>query len=632
MQRDVIKSLKAVEQAKIAQMDQPVFVSELFVRFPKEDSFGEDDNDKIHPDPRNRVTRLSEHIQIWSKIADRYHKNRYFKKYEFTITPTTAEILETKQAASTKSLETENPSIELSINLEKLGYDYRVIDHEGVKIGFISWSELTEKYDYAPPAIEQETLYAEKDILFPKILALISEHGHAHVDGMVRSDAVDKITRLSSNEFALYTKDRPLSQDEFSELVQNIENSTKDLPLNVHLALGTVAVSIQDGPRKLHLNIALYVQGGGGAHPKLHITPKSNPFEFDRDYEGYKLYGRVLKNVLTKPRGTEKEPVEGLKTNPNPENPNPRQVLIDYNPVFIVDTEGGAKVFIGMDICADYDIGNATIAFDKQIKDTLKNSDNSTYFPHQRSHLILANTGDMPLKKGKAISHRVAYANPDAKGGSLSSPSNQEEKPYVFDVNEDKNYSDIVPSFQSTTISVTPASIKVINPPFGSNYEIAAYQEHALTFDTDPTLHQFKELIDQVNASVMKRRIDATLTSNNFVSTQADLEKVKTFWHENKDKLLINSSIKRAMKYSIKIVCDPEQSTQVRYDSVNALAIFVNNLKLKQSSSPTHIPRDILVSASDLNKLAITLEQIKNKLKSELTLGATTTHTPKPES
>lgn len=503
----MINMLKKIEQTKIDKINQEVCISELFVRYHKNSSFGE--SDTVHQDTRNRVTRLAQHIKIWADIAQQYHKDHYFE------------------------------------------------------------------------------------------------------DGSVKPKALNKITRLSVNECALYTNETPLSEAEYEVLVKHIEQIAKDLPVNVHLALGTVAVALDNRTPKLQLNISLYVQGGGGEQAKMFPTAKAHPNVADREYENYKLYGKFLNNTLTKLKNFD-------------ERVDSTNVSANYNPVFIVETEGGAKVTVGVDKCLDYDVEHTKNEYEKEVKSVLTNEDDMTYFPYQRSHVLLANSTE--IQEGKSITHTITNADPDSKGGSLTNQLMEEQKQHMLDPSEQDHYSHI-PSTQEmkdagftyTDILVTPEEISVKNPPFGSDYAVVAYLEHSLI--ADQLLEHYKPMVDQANQSTMKRRIEATLKSNNVSLVEESretnyvekkeapkeknhLDDLKSHWENiKKDKSIrINSVMAPRVDDFIKTICDDSKSNKEKYMAVKELKNVIEHFFQKSSTAAFEAFKPMLDSVKEIKE------------------------------
>ncbi|MCC5015402.1 MULTISPECIES: hypothetical protein [unclassified Legionella] len=91
------------------------------------------------------------------------------------------------------------------------------------------------------------------------------------------------VTRLSLNEFSLYTKETPLSLDEYKLLIKRIDGIASKLPANIHLLLATIPVYWPDN--SVH-NCALYVQSASSAteRPIINHFAKKNYSAVDFHY------------------------------------------------------------------------------------------------------------------------------------------------------------------------------------------------------------------------------------------------------------------------------------------------------------------------------------------------------------
>ncbi|STX41882.1 Uncharacterised protein [Legionella donaldsonii] len=91
------------------------------------------------------------------------------------------------------------------------------------------------------------------------------------------------VTRLSLNEFSLYTKESPLSLDEYKLLIKRIDGIASKLPANIHLLLATIPVYWPDN--SVH-NCALYVQSASSAteRPIINHFAKKNYSAVDFHY------------------------------------------------------------------------------------------------------------------------------------------------------------------------------------------------------------------------------------------------------------------------------------------------------------------------------------------------------------
>lgn len=99
--------------------------------------------------------------------------------------------------------------------------------------------------------------------------------------GKLELKNVNNVTRLSLNEFSLYTANKPLTMDEFKELNEKIVELASNLQDNLHLALGSIPVL---GPDNQVFNMVIYAQCGENAEIKSFA--KSVPSDIDAVYPG----------------------------------------------------------------------------------------------------------------------------------------------------------------------------------------------------------------------------------------------------------------------------------------------------------------------------------------------------------
>lgn len=100
------------------------------------------------------------------------------------------------------------------------------------------------------------------------------------------NDHSELITRVTLDEFSLYTKDSPLNLDEYKYLISLIAQRAKTLPPNIHLQIGTLPVFWPNGVVQ---NCGLYIQSPiqPGQKPLLHHLSKVHASHVDIQY-GYR--------------------------------------------------------------------------------------------------------------------------------------------------------------------------------------------------------------------------------------------------------------------------------------------------------------------------------------------------------
>lgn len=98
---------------------------------------------------------------------------------------------------------------------------------------------------------------------------------------MMKPDCKDNITRVSTNEFFFYpaAERGPFTENIFGQLLARIEDLAKQLPENLHLALGTFPV--ENNVREVHC-VGIYIQTG--TLPRIDTISKAFPSDRDPDY------------------------------------------------------------------------------------------------------------------------------------------------------------------------------------------------------------------------------------------------------------------------------------------------------------------------------------------------------------
>lgn len=94
-----------------------------------------------------------------------------------------------------------------------------------------------------------------------------------HLEIIDQGDRYELITRLTLNEFSLYTHERPLTLLEYKTIISEISAYSKTLPSNIHLILSSLPILWPDG--EIH-NTVLHVQSSRkcGRNPILHHLDK----------------------------------------------------------------------------------------------------------------------------------------------------------------------------------------------------------------------------------------------------------------------------------------------------------------------------------------------------------------------
>ncbi len=119
---------------------------------------------------------------------------------------------------------------------------------------------------------------------------------------IIKEDHLNHISRISSPEFSLFPAIKPLTLDEYSQLVSKINQLASQLLDNVHLVISSLPVISPDSKRLLNMN--LYVRCG--KEPVINEFNKANASRIDKKYDnlinfsqlnnGAKVYLMALPN------------------------------------------------------------------------------------------------------------------------------------------------------------------------------------------------------------------------------------------------------------------------------------------------------------------------------------------------
>lgn len=196
----------------------------------------------------------------------------------------------------------------------------------------------------------------------------------------IKHDCLNKITRLNLAEFSLYTKE-PLSMKDFKKLLAEIYTIAQQQASNVHLLLSTFSVKTDDARL---LNICLYVQCG--SEPKVESICKSNTSRVDVKYPNVDNFEQIKDasssgaSFIASQRNDIAVSSKVCLTDLN------KGVQISNKSLFMIETAGGAKINVAIDICVDQAYGHA-----KTLMEDLIFSD-GTIIPSQIDYIVTSNT------------------------------------------------------------------------------------------------------------------------------------------------------------------------------------------------------------------------------------------------
>jgi len=304
--------------------------------------------------------------------------------------------------------------------------------------------------------------------------------------GKLLETANNKVTRINLNEFALFTKDYPLSEDEINKLLAEIEKIAARYHTNVHLSLGTIGCATSDGRL---FNMAIYVQCG--ANPEISTVTKSHPIKEDPRYDHYAYSSREE----VAPHSNQELSVMIAKEGIVAALPSPGSKVkaVNYNPLIVCKTKGGAEFIVGIDICYDHEQQHTRRALLNKINLLIQNTENN-YLPLQREHLIISNT--IAVTEEHLISQIYTQADPSYIGSHSSFRGKIEEAKVIFEEE---------------------------NPVFGAKFFILAFPEHALALERDDPFYdvylepKWKSRIDIANQKAMTARVQSRRSKPNLM-------------------------------------------------------------------------------------------------------------------
>ncbi|KTD21395.1 Uncharacterised protein [Legionella londiniensis] len=289
----------------------------------------------------------------------------------------------------------------------------------------------------------------------------------------LKEDSLNKITRLSLNEFSLYGK-TPLTQDEFNLVCKEVQKIAKNLQDNVHLVLSSFSVVNE---KKEILNVSLYVQGGQDS--KIEVISKCTASSIDVVYNNTSTFSQRPSDQVGR----------------YVVDDNGSLVPVSNSSVFEIQTKGGAKYIQALDVCLDH----ANRHSKKQLQSQLtRDRVDVTYFiPEQVDHIVTSNS--IRIENSSLISQFVLHVDPRV----------ETIMPAAIDCNLDKNLlSEMeLSNYKNMKIMNQQYGLKVIAPPFGSNYSVKVHEERQLNKFV-PFLASY---IDRENYRIMEERLDTIM-------------------------------------------------------------------------------------------------------------------------
>lgn len=341
---------------------------------------------------------------------------------------------------------------------------------------------------YAQPPSEEtsEHAWALKRLIDQiKLLAQVTNTYHEkhyctqHKDGThtIKQHCLNKITRLLSSEFSFYTKN-PLTLADFSHLTESIIAIAEKQQSNVHLLLSSFAVVTEDN--KL-LNMCLYVECGNQA--KLHSFCKANPYRNDISY-GKSLFIQSPSLVLRK----EKENANFVSSLKN-------KNIISNNSFFMVETAGGARCTIAVDICLDYSNDHSWLLFWNQF-----NAYDTAIIPDAIEHIVTSNSVPLSIYR-PCLTKSITQIDP--RYSLRTHLKNDKINSSDFDKCKDNAYPDL-------SIHLSENGVLLESTPFGLSYQLVVIKKRKAG-EFNPNL---KNEINYRNNEIKKERLSFYLNQD----------------------------------------------------------------------------------------------------------------------
>lgn len=245
-------------------------------------------------------------------------------------------------------------------------------------------------------------------------------------------DNSELITRVTLDEFSLYTKDTPLSIYEYKHLIHLIAERAKTLPPNLHFQIGTVPVLWPNGVMQ---NCGLYVQSPSkpGQEPLIHHLSKVHASAVDIQY-GYQT---VTGAVQTYPLAGDNPYLDSFAAPGGIYSP---EILLkdtcinmydvnQHKNAFRITSASGQQFLQVVDICLDHIYGVAKSYLHGLIDQLAKKKQ---FIPINASHIISSKIVNSNENNLIATVTHADLAND--KVGTLAPADGKKKQPIYFGV------------------------------------------------------------------------------------------------------------------------------------------------------------------------------------------------------
>lgn len=274
----------------------------------------------------------------------------------------------------------------------------------------------------------------------------------------LKKEYLNTITRLSLNEFALYST-KPLSEAEFAYLMKAIEKIAASCHMNVHLLLSSLAIVNE---KQEILNVTLYVECGTKA--KIHTIVKGLASTSDIEYPSTQNFSQHDLSSLTTYISS---CVSGGKGN--------KRSSVSNHSLLTCKTAGGAKFLVAVDVCVDHLNCHSKKLLLSQLES--KSITNTEILPKQVDQIVVSNSVDIH-KKAK-ITPLILHVDPRLKQARNHNIANK-FLDNTLKINPNLLFKRLKNNYTELKCSQIIGGIKITKPPFGSDFFITVYKERQL--------------------------------------------------------------------------------------------------------------------------------------------------------
>lgn len=307
----------------------------------------------------------------------------------------------------------------------------------------------------------------------------------------IKSDSVNKVTRLTTNEFSFYTQ-KPLSLGEYQSVIMDIEKKAENLEPNVHVLLSSF--SVQDKSGEL-LNLSIFVEGG--KPPVFHTFAKNTSSSVDVDYN------KSIKPFSQQERAASPTFHANLIASEDSQ-------AISTGSVFEVKSQGGARYTQCIDICLDHALAHSK---NLNMRRIIGDADPDEIFPSQIEQCVSSNWID--LYSDNNLSDRVLHADPvrsmvkDYGAAVQKSLTEGELKKLIPE------------SATEMEVTETNYGFQIEDPGFGTDFVVEVLKERP----AGKYKEEFKNAVNEHNSQAVDRYINSSLRDIRKNSDSATFDK-----------------------------------------------------------------------------------------------------------